>query len=181
MLAALQTLHIHCAKLLATWCTGCGYPSRLSVPCFTRGLSQVLAECPAARRPDLVFCQNGMLLPLLEEHGLAANTAALLYLSASANGSYTDGRQTVVCGRCSRAGGRARPRMRAALGKCCSHSRPALTHLRCTPCTPITCCCPPRCRWAGAFAALLHRGGVECRVVERGEFLALMIEKLLCE
>ncbi|PRW20482.1 hypothetical protein C2E21_8909 [Chlorella sorokiniana] len=33
--------------------------------------------------------------------------------------------------------------------------------------------------WAGAVAALLHRGGVQCRTVERGEFLALMIEKLL--
>ena len=41
-----------------------------------------------------------MLLPLLDQHGLASNTAALLYLSAAADGSYTDGRQTVVCGRC---------------------------------------------------------------------------------
>ncbi|KAI7840115.1 hypothetical protein COHA_006156 [Chlorella ohadii] len=92
----------------------------------------VIAECPPARRPDLVFCQNGMLLPLLDQHGLASNTAALLYLSAAADGSYTDGRQTVVCG-----------------------------------------------RWAGSVAALLHRGCVQCRVVERGEFQALMIEKLL--
>lgn len=67
---------------------------------------QVISECPPARRPDLVFTQNGMLLPLLEQHGLAGNTAALLYLSAAADGSYTDGRQTVVCGRCD--GGRER-------------------------------------------------------------------------
>lgn len=86
-------------------------PGRLmSLP--AAGLPQVIAECPPARRPDLVFCQNGMLLPLLEQQGLADNTSALLYLSASADGSYTDGRQTVVCGRCG-GGGRASPRKRA--------------------------------------------------------------------
>lgn len=34
-------------------------------------------------------------------------------------------------------------------------------------------------RWAGALAALLARGGVACRVVGRGEYLALLIDKLL--
>jgi hypothetical protein len=40
-----------------------------------------------------------MLRPLLERHGLAGNTQALLYLSANADGSCTDGKRTVVCGR----------------------------------------------------------------------------------
>ena len=131
-----------------------------------------------------MFTQNGMLLPLLEQHGLADNTAALLYLSAAADGSYTDGRQTVVCGRC---GGGAeaagsplavfRPvtcgMLRASVGRRKAMSLFLLTRFACTPLALR--------RWAGAVAALLHRGGVQCRVVERGEYLALMIEKLLCE
>ncbi len=52
---------------------------------------------------DLVFLQNGMLQPFLRAHGLADNTQALLYLSASADGSCTDGKRTVVCGRSARA------------------------------------------------------------------------------
>lgn len=158
---------------------------------------QVIAECPPARRPNLVFCQNGMLLPLLEQHGLEGNTTALLYLSAAADGSYTDGRQTVVCGRwggsregllwrCWQAAGWGH--VAAALCPCYNHSapaiRPAMCHLHqweqhaCyTPFSP----CTALHRWADAFAALLHRGGLACRVVDRGKFSALMIEKLLCE
>lgn len=67
-------------------------------------LESVITQTPAARRPDLVFLQNPLLLPLLDRHGLEANTQALLYLSAREDGSYTDGGRTVACGRW--AGGR---------------------------------------------------------------------------
>jgi hypothetical protein len=73
-----------------------------------------------------------MLLPLLERHGLADSTQALLYLAASPQGGITDGRRTVVCG---------------------PHAAP--------------------------LAALLHSGGVGCRIVQREEYLALMLCKLL--
>lgn len=93
---------------------------------------QVIADCPPARRLDLVFLQNGMLLPLLERHSLAGSTQALLYLAASPQGEITDGRLTVACG---------------------PHAEP--------------------------LAALLRGGGVACRAVQRDEFLALMLCKLL--
>lgn len=60
---------------------------------------QVIAGCPPDQRSDLLFTQNGMLLPLLERHGLACNTQALLYMSA-VDGSVVDGGRTVACGRC---------------------------------------------------------------------------------
>ncbi|KAL4422496.1 hypothetical protein ABPG75_008693 [Micractinium tetrahymenae] len=95
-------------------------------------LEQVVAGCPAAHRADLVFLQNGMLLHLLERHGLQGSTQALLYFSAGGDGSVVDSRRTIVTG-----------------------------------------------RWAGALSEVLQAGGVACRPVERSEFLALMVEKLL--
>lgn len=44
-------------------------------------LGSVLAAVPLARRPDLVFLQNGMLDPWLEDHGLDGNTRGLLFFA----------------------------------------------------------------------------------------------------
>ena len=49
-------------------------------------LSDVVAGCPAPRRKDLVFLQNGYLDEFLSGRGLSANTQALLYLSVTAKG-----------------------------------------------------------------------------------------------
>jgi hypothetical protein len=54
-------------------------------------LQAVVAGTPPARRADLVFLQNGMLLPTLSELGLAGNTQALLYMSCSSDGAVVDG------------------------------------------------------------------------------------------
>lgn len=74
-------------------------PCPLVVATTNDALDQVIAGCPSARRPDLVLTQNGMLLPLLERHGLMGCTQALLYLAASADGGVVDGGRTVACGR----------------------------------------------------------------------------------
>jgi len=62
------------------------------------GLDSVLEVTPASRRPDLVFVQNGMLLPWLHARGLARNTQVLLYMAAHADGGVTDGGLTLVHG-----------------------------------------------------------------------------------
>ena len=133
-------------------------------------LEGVIADCPLERRPDLVLLQNGMLLPLLERHGLDTGaTQALLYLSAAADGSYVDGGRTAVCGRCAE-----RTRM-GAWGLSCAPAavcQPAPE--RCCPSAPLA-----PFRWAGALAELLHAGGVQCQVVGHDAYLALMLEKLL--
>jgi len=49
-------------------------------------LDGIVAACPANRRKDLVFLQNGYLDDFLEEKGLLANTQVLLYLSVPAKG-----------------------------------------------------------------------------------------------
>eukprot|EP00903_Cladosiphon_okamuranus_P009837 g9350.t1 len=49
-------------------------------------LEDVISRTPPARREDLVFLQNGVLGPLLEKHGLAKNTQALIYFAVSKKG-----------------------------------------------------------------------------------------------
>ena len=49
-------------------------------------LSSIVDECPASRRGDLVFLQNGYLDDFLRDKGLTDNTQALLYLSVTAKG-----------------------------------------------------------------------------------------------
>ena len=44
-------------------------------------LPQVLEKVAPAQLPQLVFFQNGMLLPWLREQGLQENTQVLLYMS----------------------------------------------------------------------------------------------------
>lgn len=50
-------------------------------------LDAVLARVPAARRPDLVFIQNGMLEDFLRERGLTDATRGLLFLSVATRGA----------------------------------------------------------------------------------------------
>lgn len=62
-------------------------------------LDAVLSQTPPARRADLVFVQNGMIEPWLEEKGLGGNTQALLYFAVSARGAPPeDGGGTVAWG-----------------------------------------------------------------------------------
>lgn len=49
-------------------------------------LGALLSAVPAARRPDLVFLQNGMLDPWLEDHGLDGNTRGLLFFAVDTRG-----------------------------------------------------------------------------------------------
>eukprot|EP00581_Thalassiosira_minuscula_P008271 CAMPEP_0183710070 /NCGR_PEP_ID=MMETSP0737-20130205/5937_1 /TAXON_ID=385413 /ORGANISM="Thalassiosira miniscula, Strain CCMP1093" /LENGTH=302 /DNA_ID=CAMNT_0025938293 /DNA_START=21 /DNA_END=929 /DNA_ORIENTATION=+ len=49
-------------------------------------LSGIVDDCPASRRKDLVFLQNGYLDDFLASKGLSANTQSLLYLSVTAKG-----------------------------------------------------------------------------------------------
>ena len=53
-------------------------------------LAGVLTRVPAHRRSDLVFVQNGMLEPWLEDHGLEGNTRGLLFFAASERGGPVD-------------------------------------------------------------------------------------------
>ncbi|MFO0579163.1 MAG: ketopantoate reductase C-terminal domain-containing protein [Polyangia bacterium] len=50
-------------------------------------LDAVLRRVPEARRPDLVFIQNGMLEDFLAERGLADATRGLLFLSVASRGA----------------------------------------------------------------------------------------------
>lgn len=58
----------------------------------------VLHAVAPQQRQQLVFIQNGMLLPWLETHGLQHNTQVLLYMSATEDGEVTDGGRIVVYG-----------------------------------------------------------------------------------
>ena len=49
-------------------------------------LGAVLAAVPSHRRADLVFLQNGMLDPWLEDHGLEGNTRGLLFFAVNTPG-----------------------------------------------------------------------------------------------
>jgi len=50
-------------------------------------LGQIVDDCPASRRKDLVFLQNGYLDNFLESKGLLDNTQVLLYLAVTALGA----------------------------------------------------------------------------------------------
>lgn len=62
-------------------------------------LQGVIDACPAARRADLVFVQNGLIEDLLREQGLAENTLGLLYFAVQTVGAApVDGGGTVLTG-----------------------------------------------------------------------------------
>jgi hypothetical protein len=46
-------------------------------------LASVIEKTPVPRRKDLVFLQNGMLIPFLQEYGLEKNTQALIYFAVA--------------------------------------------------------------------------------------------------
>lgn len=72
----------------AGWAALDGAPGRpILVATSNDALDAVLARVPAARRPDLVFVQNGMIDPWLAEHGLQACTRALLYFAVARRGA----------------------------------------------------------------------------------------------
>ncbi len=50
-------------------------------------LPAVLERVPARRRPDLVFAQNGMLRPWLDERGLGDATRGLLFMAVPTRGA----------------------------------------------------------------------------------------------
>lgn len=55
-------------------------------------LDGIIEACPAERREDLVFMQNGMLQPYLDAKGLGDNTQALIYMAVAKLGDKpTDG------------------------------------------------------------------------------------------
>jgi ketopantoate reductase len=62
-----------------------GQPIVLAVP--NDALADVVARVPEARRPDLVFVQNGVLGRWLREHGLDACTRGLLYFAVPRRGA----------------------------------------------------------------------------------------------
>lgn len=75
-------------------------PGPLIVCTRNDDLAAVIQATPAHRREDLVFIQNGMLRPLLVEHGLQDNTQALVYFAVSKRGDApVDGGGTVVTGK----------------------------------------------------------------------------------
>lgn len=74
-------------------------PGPLIVCTRNDDLAGVIQATPAVRRTDLVFLQNGMIAPLLKDHGLQDNTQALVYFAVSKRGqSPVDGGGTVVTG-----------------------------------------------------------------------------------
>lgn len=74
-------------------------PGPLIVCTRNDDLAGVIQATPAVRRADLVFIQNGMIEPLLKDHGLLQNTQALVYFAVSAKGQApVDGGGTVVSG-----------------------------------------------------------------------------------
>ncbi len=74
-------------------------PGPLIVCTRNDDLAGVIQATPAVRRTDLVFIQNGMIGPLLQDHGLQDNTQALVYFAVSKRGQApVDGGGTVVTG-----------------------------------------------------------------------------------
>ena len=62
-------------------------------------LAAVLARVPAARRPDLVFLQNGMLRAWLAEQGLTETTRGLLFFAVAQRGDdLSPGGDSPFCG-----------------------------------------------------------------------------------
>jgi len=50
-------------------------------------LEDVIQRCPDHRKEDLVFLQNGMIDPFLQEKGLSENAQALLYFAVATKGA----------------------------------------------------------------------------------------------
>lgn len=50
-------------------------------------LEGIIQQCPASKREDLVFMQNGMLEPLQRKYGLTENTRANIYFAVSKFGA----------------------------------------------------------------------------------------------
>ena len=61
-------------------------------------LGAVLAAVPKHRWPDLVFVQNGMIDPWLEDHGLEGNTRGLLFFAVATRGGADDDCSGAVAG-----------------------------------------------------------------------------------
>jgi len=62
-------------------------------------LDAVLETVPASRRSDLVFVQNGMIRPWLQQRGLEQNTRGLLYFAVAKKGDLpTPGAPSPFCG-----------------------------------------------------------------------------------
>ncbi|GLI68956.1 hypothetical protein VaNZ11_013484 [Volvox africanus] len=62
-------------------------------------LDDIVRRTTPARRHDLIFLQNGWLLPWLEYNRLEDVTLVALYMAAAPDGNVTDGCRTVACGR----------------------------------------------------------------------------------
>lgn len=133
-------------------------------------LDRVLDVTPKERHEDLVFLQNGMLLPWLQEQGLEECTQACCYFSALKGQPAQDGGQTVVHGRC------------ASL-----HSMIEVTvfllqqlHARLIAAwiadKQLLGADP---RWGDDFRDVLARGQIACQVLDRDSYRLKMIEKLL--
>jgi len=70
-----------------------GPPGPIIVTTRNDDLEAVVASCPADRRKDLVFIQNGMLQPWLDAKGLGDNTQVLVYFAVAKLGDApTDGK-----------------------------------------------------------------------------------------
>ena len=61
-------------------------PGAIIVCTRNNDLQGVVDATPASRRQDLVFIQNGMLQPWLDERGLGDNTQALIYFAVAKKG-----------------------------------------------------------------------------------------------
>ena len=69
-----------------------GVPGPILVATHASDLDPVLAKVPPIRHRDLILLQGGLLRePWLARRGLSDVTQAVLYLSARADGSFTDG------------------------------------------------------------------------------------------
>jgi ketopantoate reductase len=76
---------------------GAGGPIMLAVR--NDDLEAVIARVPKSRHGDLVFVQNGMLRPWLEERGLAGATRGLLFLAVPSVGAAIEpGGESPFCG-----------------------------------------------------------------------------------
>eukprot|EP00208_Stichococcus_sp_RCC1054_P003526 CAMPEP_0206148900 /NCGR_PEP_ID=MMETSP1473-20131121/37492_1 /ASSEMBLY_ACC=CAM_ASM_001109 /TAXON_ID=1461547 /ORGANISM="Stichococcus sp, Strain RCC1054" /LENGTH=389 /DNA_ID=CAMNT_0053546333 /DNA_START=329 /DNA_END=1499 /DNA_ORIENTATION=+ len=128
-----------------------GPPGPIIVCTRNDQLQNVVDATPEHRREDLVFIQNGMLQPWLDERGLGNNTQVLVYFAVAVKGeSPIDGKIPPVT-----RSGRVLPGLEpmgltAAKGK-----------------------------HAQAFAERLHAGKLACRVMEDAEYNVCMLEKLI--
>eukprot|EP00737_Agarophyton_chilense_P005093 gb/GEZJ01007129.1/.p1 GENE.gb/GEZJ01007129.1/~~gb/GEZJ01007129.1/.p1 ORF type:complete len:289 (-),score=17.35 gb/GEZJ01007129.1/:175-1041(-) len=64
-------------------------------------LQEVITQCPPHRRQDLVFMQNGDIMPFLQKHGLQHNTRVVLYVAVPSRDPSTvrNGGRTTMTGK----------------------------------------------------------------------------------